>query len=173
MEVSMSTVPHHTQVVVAYDFSSSSETALHQAVDTCRADHTLHLVVVLDPHCGLPVLATEHPDEAYAHQIQTLAAQRFMAVRRPGAIEILVHVRIGEAGAEILALAEDVAADLVVIGSHGRTGVARAILGSISERVVREARCPVMVVRPKSYREAMSITADHELTAALRFDYAG
>jgi nucleotide-binding universal stress UspA family protein len=163
MEVSMSTVPPRTQVVVAYDFSSPSETALQQAVDTCHAEHTLHVIAVLDPHCGLPVLATQQPDDAYARRIQTLAAERVMSVRRAGTIEIVVHVRIGEAGAEILALAEEVAADLVVIGSHGRTGVARAILGSISDRVVR----------PKSYREPMPVTADHEPTAALRFDYAG
>jgi nucleotide-binding universal stress UspA family protein len=163
MEISMST----PKVVVAYDFSSPSENALAEAIDMCRADQSLHVIAVLDPHCGLPVLATEQPDDAYARRIQTLAAERIKAIRPP-AIEIVVHVRIGEPSAEILALAEDVAADLVVIGSHGRTGAARAILGSISERVVREAKCPVIVVRPKTYREPTH--ARNEPTEALRLD---
>jgi nucleotide-binding universal stress UspA family protein len=58
--------------------------------------------------------------------------------------------RIGWPGAEILAaLDRDTSIDLVVVGSHGRTGIKRALLGSVSEKVVRHARCPVLVARKR------------------------
>ena len=67
--------------------------------------------------------------------------------------------------------------DLVFVGSHGLTGLERLILGSVSERIVREAHCPVMVVRPKTY-EAVDlmnvIRYDHErkpYTPPHRFSY--
>ncbi len=55
---------------------------------------------------------------------------------------------IGEPAAEIVAYAEEQGVDLLVMGTHGRTGLQHALLGSIAERVVRRARCPVLTVRP-------------------------
>jgi nucleotide-binding universal stress UspA family protein len=58
--------------------------------------------------------------------------------------------RVGRPGAEILkALDEDPAFDLVVTGSHGRTGLARVFLGSVAEKIVRHAKCPVLVARSR------------------------
>jgi nucleotide-binding universal stress UspA family protein len=55
---------------------------------------------------------------------------------------------IGEPAHEILAFAKAQSADLVVIGTHGRTGLQHALMGSVAERVVRRATCPVLTVRP-------------------------
>ena len=60
-------------------------------------------------------------------------------------------MRIGKPAEEILGLAKDVAAELIIVGSHGFRGVDRLLFGSVSEAVVRGARCPVLVVRPKTY----------------------
>jgi hypothetical protein len=68
-----------------------------------------------------------------------------------GRVEFFVHARIGRAVEEILLLCREVGADLVFVGSHGLTGLERMLVGSVSERVVREAHCPVMVVRPVTY----------------------
>jgi hypothetical protein len=68
-------------------------------------------------------------------------------------VHFFVHARIGKAAAEILELAREVGADLIIVGSHGLTGVERLLLGSTSEHVVREAGCPVEVARPKRYAE--------------------
>lgn len=148
------------QVVVAYDFTEHAEHALARALDVAsRApQHVVHIVAALDPHAGLPILATTHRiDYAYADRIQALAADHARAALAGRAcveeVEVYVHARIGRPADQILAVAEEVGADLLFIGSHGLVGLERLLLGSVSERVVREARCPVMVVRPKEYRE--------------------
>jgi nucleotide-binding universal stress UspA family protein len=62
----------------------------------------------------------------------------------------LQFVVFGKPGHEILKTAEEWAADLIVIGTHGRAGVSHLLLGSVAESVVRRARCPVLTVRPPS-----------------------
>jgi hypothetical protein len=66
-------------------------------------------------------------------------------------VQFYVHARIGSPVAEILQLAQEVGADLIFIGSHDKTGVERLLLGSVSARVVRDAKCAVLVARPKTY----------------------
>jgi nucleotide-binding universal stress UspA family protein len=172
----------HIQVVVAFDFTPSSEQALHRALDVaCRApQHILHIVAALDPHHGLPVLATRVADFAYAEKIQQLISGHVREVlggRDAMAVEFFVHARLGHAADEILALASDVGADLVFIGSNGTTGLERLLLGSVSTRVVREAKCPVMVVRDKTYKHVTLLhvvesTAEHKpQRAPFRFSY--
>jgi len=175
---------HRIQVVVAYDFSVNAEHALARALDVaCRApQHIVHLVAALDPRLGLPILETRHADYAYADKIQALAAEhvRIALAGRPssGPVEFFVHARFGHPAEQILEVAEDVGADLVFIGSHGFVGMERMLLGSVSERVVREARCPVMVVRPKEYRdvELLHVVDDNRehkpYKPPLRFSYA-
>jgi nucleotide-binding universal stress UspA family protein len=68
------------------------------------------------------------------------------AGRRDG-IAVEISVRPGVAHAEIVAAARDMGADLIVIGTHGRSGLDRMLLGSVAERVLRLAPCPVLAVR--------------------------
>lgn len=147
----MSELPNPVSVVVAYDFSPSSEFALGRAVEVAaRApQHVLHIVTVLDPHAHATIdTADEVSKTLLAHATAAFAG-------RPTASEVqfFVHARIGQPAAEILELAHEVGADMIFIGSHNKTGLERLFLGSVSERVVREAGCPVMVVRQKSYRD--------------------
>lgn len=142
------------QVVVAYDFSPSAEEALVRAVDVAaRApQHVLHVVCALDPTAYMRHITAEAA--AHVQQNTTERMTAALAGRDAAAeIQFFIHARIGHPAEEILAVAQEVSADLVFIGSHGKTGIERFLLGSVSERVVREARCPVMVVRPKSYPE--------------------
>jgi nucleotide-binding universal stress UspA family protein len=64
------------------------------------------------------------------------------------------HLRMGEVALEIVALAEELQADLIVMGSRGLGGVRRALMGSVSDSVVRHAHCPVLVVRPEKEQVA-------------------
>jgi nucleotide-binding universal stress UspA family protein len=145
------------QVVVAYDFSPSADSALALAITTAAREpiHVLHILAALDPQHGLPVAPVNQVDYAYAELIQHRLADRvrdaFSGHEVPSEIHFFVHARIGPPAGEILALAEEVSAHLILIGSHGRTGLDRLVLGSVSERVVREARCPVLVARPHTY----------------------
>ncbi|HEX5607542.1 MAG TPA: universal stress protein [Candidatus Binatia bacterium] len=59
------------------------------------------------------------------------------------------HVRRGDPFEEILETTEDLMTDLVVLATHGRTGIKRLVIGSVAEKIVRHARCPVMTVKPK------------------------
>ena len=59
------------------------------------------------------------------------------------------HLRMGGAAEEIVALGEEMEAGLIVMGSRGREGIRRALMGSVSDAVVRHAHCPVMIVRPE------------------------
>ena len=148
------------QIVVAYDFSPSAEQAVIRAVEIAlRApQHVLHVVVALDPRTGLAISPPpHHVDYEYAEQIQRLVTVRMadaMSGRESaGDVQFFVHARIGKPADQILHLAREVGADLIVIGSHGSTGLERFVLGSVSEHVMREARCAVLVARSKGYAD--------------------
>src|SRR5437016_1215327 len=138
------------QVVVAYDFSPSAETALSRAIDAAvRApQHVLHIVCVL----GETARHVSYDDaDRMRERIVAHVTEAFGGRSAVGDVHFFVHTRIGRAGDEILGLARELGADLIYVGSHGKTGIERYVLGSISERIVREARCPVLVARPKGY----------------------
>lgn len=162
---------HPVQVVVAYDFSPSSEQALARAIEVAaRApQHVLHIVAVIAPHDRLhgggPFKHVTY-DEAEAVQKSIIENVTKAFAGRPTAadVQFFVHARIGKPAEEILQLASEVGADLIYIGSHGMTGVERMLLGSVSERVVREAHCPVLIARPKTY-------ADVDLLHVFRYEH--
>lgn len=148
------------QVVVAHDFSEAADTALDRAVElACRApQHVLHFVHAIGPGRG---------DWRDAEQLHERLLERIGAIfahRAPEhGIEFFVHVRIGDPVEEILGLAEDVGADLLILGSRARGDGRRLLLGSTIEGVVRDARCPVVIARPKEYRRV-------ELAKVVRVD---
>jgi nucleotide-binding universal stress UspA family protein len=137
------------QVVVGYDYTPPSELAVERAIELAAAwpaRHTLHMVTVLER------------DQSYqtAERVRgdLLAAMRArLDARLPGVdIELFAHVRIGDAADEILDVAAELGADLIIVGSHDRTAIGRFLLGSVSESVVDNARCTVLVARPKTYQ---------------------
>ena len=67
-----------------------------------------------------------------------------------GISRVTSHLRVGAPARAIVQLASDVSADLVVVGTHGRSGFDRLMFGSVAEKVVRSAPCPVLTVRPKT-----------------------
>lgn len=149
-----------SQVVVAFDLSDSSRAAVQRAIALAsRApSHVLHFVCAIDLHGhveGLPHRG--RVDYAYSELVQQrltdTIAQELRTAKLADRVHFYVHARIGMAAEEILSLAREIGADLIIVGSKGRSAVARVLLGSVSERVVREAGCPVEVARPKSYTD--------------------
>ena len=147
-----------TSVVVGYDFTASGREALRRAlVMAVRApSHVLHFVCVIEPHAPNPAVPCEgRLDYVYAEKVQgalgTTIADELRALAATDPVHYFVHVRIGKPADEILMLAGEVGADLIVLGTKGLTGVERLVLGSVAERVVREAGCSVVVARTKVY----------------------
>lgn len=149
-----------------------------RAVDVAsRApQHVLHIVTALDP-ATYGRRATAEAADSIQRQATERVAATFAGRDAEREVQFFVHARIGHPAVEILEVAREVGADLLFIGSHGKTGVERLLLGSVSERVVREARCPVMVVRPKGYEDVdlMKVTAypheRHAFHAPHRYSY--
>jgi len=150
-------------IVVGIDYSELGQLALERAFEVASREpggepHVVHVATVLSRGLvGLDMpddLYAVHPNEAKA-QLESYVRHELDAwsARQPpenAAFErACTHQRLGSAGEEIAQLASDLDADLVIVGTHGRRGVSRLVLGSVAERAVRLAPCPVLVVRPK------------------------
>lgn len=136
------------QVVVGYDYTPESELAVHRAIELAAAwpdRHSLHIVTVLDNDQNYHV-AEQIRGDLLAHMHQRLHDHWPNVV-----IEFYAHARIGDPSDEILDLAEEIGADMIIVGSHNRTALGRLLLGSVSESVADRARCTVVVARPKTY----------------------
>lgn len=158
-------------VVVGYDFSQSGRAALRRAVTLAgRAPfHVLHVVCVVDPREAIPALPSYNGvDYMYAARVQeALAAETQHELDRAdvhGSVHFFVHARIGKPAPEILTLAEEIGADLIILGSRADskrlTPLERLILGSTSEHVMREAGCTVEIARAKRYPDVTLVPVE-------------
>jgi nucleotide-binding universal stress UspA family protein len=173
----------HAQVVVGYDFSHSGNAALYRGIAlAARAPfHVLHVACIVERHVPLPGHEHHGPvDFAYTERVQQaltdVITQELRAADIQDRVHFFVHVRIGKPAEELLDLARDVGADLIIVGSKGLTGVERLMLGSVSEKVVREARCTVEVARPKSYEyvalaDIVEVEPHHTYVPPHRYTY--
>jgi nucleotide-binding universal stress UspA family protein len=120
------------------DFSSDSEKALELAGSLARA-HNARLMLVHAWQADDLVL----PDAA---EVEENLLKKLFMLTTPTSVTIEHYVVQGKPAAEILRLAKETRADLIVMGTHGRTGLRRLLLGSVAEQVSRNAPCPVMTV---------------------------
>jgi nucleotide-binding universal stress UspA family protein len=148
-------LPVHT-ILFPTDFSESAKQAFALACSLAR-DCGARLIVlhVVPPPVGHDeLLARRNPHEYYGGVWRALRD-----LRAPDQNINVEHIlKEGEPAQRILATAEDVRAGLIVIGTHGRTGLGRVLLGSVAEQVLRKAECPVLTVRMP--RPAMA--AEHD-----------
>ncbi len=157
---------HPSHIVVGFDFSDLSRLALADALGLASLNErtVLHILGVLDGRSGLgPVEPDGKADYTDAEKVQAEIKQvvaHKITKYNPTGFEYFIHARIGDPADELLGLAEECNADLIVVGTHGRSGLERLLLGSVAERVVRNASCPVLVMRPKSTSESDTAAAD-------------
>lgn len=133
-------------VVVPFDFSEHSELALKRAlslVENAQQLHVLHVLPFLIPTEPGVVWATIDDAHRIQHALETLKE----AVDKLGIAGPELEVRLGDPGQIACDRAVELGAELIVVGSHGRTGLTRMLLGSVAERVVRLAHCQVLVVK--------------------------
>ncbi len=156
-------------ILVGIDYSEASALALEQsfalAADKPNAElHVVNVVQTYGPQVvyEMPVdsseLAVLTVTEARARLTRYVdeALKKFRAQRDVGNIlRVVTHVRFDAIADELAQLAADLEADLVVVGTHGRRGISRLLLGSSAEATVRLAPCPVLVVRPKAVPEPL------------------
>ena len=142
------------KILVPLDFSDYSEQALHWAVGLAETWQAQILVLHVVPRTSYPVMVTGGFDigdfEAGLRAGVEAQAKEFMAKVQNRGVPIEVRTLVGEPFHDICHTAEHEGSDLIVMGSHGRTGLSHVLLGSVAERVVRHAPCPVLVVRRKA-----------------------
>jgi nucleotide-binding universal stress UspA family protein len=137
------------RVLLGTDLSRTSELATDRAFDLAqRHGADLLVVSVIDPdelgkHAGR---AGGRWDEV--RDRRHAAAQELVGRGRAIGVTVSFLVWTGDPGESIVSAAEAESADLVVVGTHGRGTIGRLLLGSVSDHVVRNAPCPVLVVRP-------------------------
>jgi nucleotide-binding universal stress UspA family protein len=140
-------MPRIEKVLLATDGSPASEPASEQAIDLAtQVEARLLVVSVFGGASGRP---SEAPADAVPDSRASLTskAQAIVARARASGVDASFLVWEGEPGDAIVAAADAESADIIVVGSHGRSGVSRFLIGSVSDYVVRHAHCPVMVVR--------------------------
>jgi nucleotide-binding universal stress UspA family protein len=140
-------------ILVPIDFSSHSKNALKYAVPLARQfGASLFLVYVVEPTVYPPdlgfgqVVMTGVEDELRGKGEEELRA--LIEKEIGGAVEASYEVLTGKPHQEILAAAGKRKVDLIVMATHGHTGVEHMLFGSTAERVVRNAPCPVLTIRP-------------------------
>lgn len=138
-------------ILLATDGSEESGLALEAAVDLANnSDSPLHLV-----HVGLMSFWV-YPDTTRSEQVEELrrGARKLLdaqakKVEEAGGTVAQAHLKMGRADVEIVRLSGEIGAGLIVVGNRGVGTIARILLGSDAESIVRHAPCPVMIVRPE------------------------
>jgi nucleotide-binding universal stress UspA family protein len=137
------------------DFSTASRAALDRAVGLARESHAelllLHVMAPVMPVVGEGYIPpqTYEAIEAAARKSAQKKIEALAARARKASVRVRTLLAEGSAHERILAAAKSQRANLIVMGTHGRSGLARLIVGSVASRVVAGASCPVMTVRSR------------------------
>ncbi len=145
-----------TTILLATDGSKEAELAARTAVDIAATTNSeLHMVTVArHEHAHVYDLPEEPGDvqkslyKAIERKARELLDEQVKKIEQSGGtIPQEVHLLRGHPDREIVHLADEIGAGLIVMGSRGRGGVRRALMGSVSDSVVRHAHCPVLIIR--------------------------
>lgn len=149
------------RIVAACDFSPLGERAVEEALRICSAQTAaaLHVITVaaqstsgvLLPGAEPRIRSHEEAQEQARARLEELLATHTAKHRQLPLEKIAVYVTTGNPSDCIVTLASAVDADLIVLGTHGRQGLERILLGSVAEEVVRRAPCGVLVIRPRDF----------------------
>jgi nucleotide-binding universal stress UspA family protein len=139
-----------SNILVPTDFSPCSEQALDYAIEMAdKLGAKVHLLSVIGiPSYGVPELGVGLTATMMDNMI-TDTQRALDQLRRDRKSVSQALVRAGDARDVILQTAEELPADLIVMGTHGRRGISRALLGSVAEMIVRTSPVPVLTVRGK------------------------
>ena len=147
-------------ILLPTDFSDCAGHALPAAASLARLMNAriicLHVIEPIVPTVGFTPIAEPLPVADISERLEDSATRELprIAEREECAgLDVEDLIAHGEAASEIVRVAKERGVDLIVISSHGRTGLGRILFGSTAESVVRHAPCPVLVVKPPSASE--------------------
>jgi nucleotide-binding universal stress UspA family protein len=149
-----------TKILLATDGSREAELAATTAADLAESTsselHVLYVGEAANPYVEVVELAGDEAvtprldaelKRQYEQQARKVLDAEAERVRAASGAVAQAHLSMGNADHEIVTLAEEIGAGLIVVGSRGRGGMRRALMGSVSDSVVRHSHCPVLVVR--------------------------
>jgi nucleotide-binding universal stress UspA family protein len=146
----------YDNILVPTDGSDTAESAVDHAIDIAeKYDATVHALYVVDIDATNYSLGTEQIDRIRRGDIDEMTEVKAEADEATGyvvdraaehGLAVEEHVTAGQPARAIRKFVEDSEIDLVVMGSHGRSGLSRVVLGSVAEKVLRRTRLPVLVV---------------------------
>ena len=142
-------------ILLPTDFSECASYALSYATSFARASGAklicVHVIEPIVPTVGYSGLSEPLPVADISEQLEDTATRelpKIAAHEECAGLDVEEVVAHGDAASEIVRVARERNVDLIVISSHGRTGLGRILFGSTAESVVRHAHCPVLVVKP-------------------------
>ena len=143
---------HYKQILVAVDFSDPSIRALQVARDLGTRLNAKLIVIHFVPmrimdmgmEGGVDFIEEMHQSELAEARIKL---EKFIKENTTSDDEIEHHLRSGEPAAEMNSMAAEVSADMIIIGTHGRSGIKHLLMGSVAESILRTADVPVLSVR--------------------------
>jgi nucleotide-binding universal stress UspA family protein len=136
-----------TRVLLATDGSPDATLAARSAIELCeRTGSELHVVHVGE-YVPMILAYTEEEPIELQRNAERLLEEQVESIRAAGGTVAGAHLRLGRPAEQIIDLSEELGVGIIVVGSRGESALRRAVLGSVSEDVVRYAHCPVFVVR--------------------------
>jgi nucleotide-binding universal stress UspA family protein len=143
-----------TKILLAADGSGEAGLAAATAVDLAdKTNSELHVVFVLRTREAFEYDAmgftVEEPHEELRREGRRMLEEQVRRVEELGGTVAGAHFRMGRPDERIVSVAEEIGAGLIAMGSRGLGGIRRALMGSVSDSVVRHAHCPVLIVRPE------------------------
>ncbi len=144
------------RILIPTDFSDCSERARTYACELAKRFtaelHLLHVVVPLPIPVHMSTVPEEllEPEESARQALESWNDPAYEAARK-----VVRTIVTGTPFIEIVRYARENQIDLIVVGTHGRSGLMHSLIGSVAERVVRKASCPVLTVRPEGHQFVM------------------
>jgi len=147
-------------ILLPTDFSDCANYALHYAASLARTFGAsiicVHVIEPMVPTVGYSGMTEPLPIADITDQLEDSAERelpKLAGCEECAGLEVEEVIAHGEAASEIVRVAKERNVDLIVVSSHGRTGLGRILFGSTAEAVVRHASCPVLVVKPSQEEE--------------------
>lgn len=137
------------KIVLAVDGSEVSKNAVKYAIELAKQSNGMVIAIHVIPPIDVMDIETFRPEkilEGLKEEGQKMLSEVDELAAKAG-VKVQTSIETGVPFEKIASVAETLGCDLIIMGSHGRTGIGKVLIGSVTERVISRATCPVLVVR--------------------------